>query len=58
MISLPSLFSSLQMNTPTGKTTTSLSVSAVGPGDTGMYSCVPPGSHPATVLVHVQKGRL
>jgi len=34
-----------------------MSVQSVGPGDSGMYSCVPPGSHPATVHVHVQKGK-
>mgnify|MGYP001949099380 CR=1 FL=1 len=40
-----------------GETVASMSVLSVGPGDSGMYSCVPPGSHPATVHVHVQKGR-
>ncbi|KAF2349983.1 Immunoglobulin-like domain [Trinorchestia longiramus] len=39
-----------------GVTRASMSVFSVGPGDSGMYSCVPPGSHPATVHVHVQKG--
>nr|XP_045618589.1 uncharacterized protein LOC123770596 [Procambarus clarkii] len=46
----------LKIDQGRGETTTRLVVSAVGPGDSGMYSCVPPGSHPATVLVHVQKG--
>ncbi|XP_042876718.1 uncharacterized protein LOC122256240 [Penaeus japonicus] len=47
---------SLKMDRGRGETTTKLVVSAVGPGDSGMYSCVPQGSHPATVVVHVQKG--
>ncbi|XP_037789703.1 uncharacterized protein LOC119585143 [Penaeus monodon] len=46
---------SLKMDRGRGETTTKLVVSAVGPGDSGMYSCVPQGSHPATVVVHVQK---
>ncbi|CAL4215217.1 unnamed protein product [Meganyctiphanes norvegica] len=37
-------------------TRATLIISSVGPGDSGMYSCVPQGSHPAAVLVHVQKG--
>lgn len=39
-----------------GESVTRLVVSSVGPGDSGMYSCVPPGSHPASVRVHIQKG--
>ncbi|XP_047741218.1 uncharacterized protein LOC108671876 [Hyalella azteca] len=39
-----------------GQTDATLRVWSVGPGDSGMYSCVPQGSHPASVLVHVQKG--
>ncbi|XP_045591404.1 zwei Ig domain protein zig-8 [Procambarus clarkii] len=46
----------LKIDRGRGETTTRLVVSSVGPGDSGMYSCVPQGSHPATVLVHVQKG--
>ncbi|XP_071517035.1 zwei Ig domain protein zig-8-like [Panulirus ornatus] len=46
----------LKIDQGRGETTTRLVVSAVGPGDSGMYSCVPPGSHPASVRVHVQKG--
>ncbi|XP_047479443.1 uncharacterized protein LOC125032390 [Penaeus chinensis] len=46
----------LKIDRGRGETTTRLVVSAVGQGDSGMYSCVPPGSHPATVRVHVQKG--
>nr|XP_053646970.1 LOW QUALITY PROTEIN: zwei Ig domain protein zig-8-like [Cherax quadricarinatus] len=46
----------LKIDQSRGETITRLVVSAVGPGDSGMYSCVPPGSHPATVRVHVQKG--
>ncbi|XP_071550358.1 zwei Ig domain protein zig-8-like [Panulirus ornatus] len=46
----------LKIDRGRGETTTRLVVSSVGPGDSGMYSCVPEGSHPATVLVHVQKG--
>ncbi|KAK4309594.1 hypothetical protein Pmani_018783 [Petrolisthes manimaculis] len=45
----------LRVDTNRGETTTRLVVRAVGPGDSGMYSCVPQGSHPATVVVHVQK---
>ncbi|XP_053650784.1 uncharacterized protein [Cherax quadricarinatus] len=47
----------LKIDRGRGETTTRLVVSSVGPGDSGMYSCVPQGSHPATVLVHVQKGK-
>ncbi|KAK8392393.1 hypothetical protein O3P69_014629 [Scylla paramamosain] len=45
----------LKIDRRKGQTTARLVVSAVGPGDSGMYSCVPQGSHPATVLVHVQR---
>ncbi|XP_076036242.1 uncharacterized protein LOC143022120 isoform X2 [Oratosquilla oratoria] len=46
----------LQVDKIEGKSTARLLVSSVGEDDSGMYSCVPPGSHPATVRVHVQKG--
>ncbi|XP_064103361.1 uncharacterized protein LOC135213310 [Macrobrachium nipponense] len=46
----------LKIDRGRGETTTKLVVSSVGPGDSGIYSCVPQGSHPASVLVHVQKG--
>nr|XP_045624366.1 uncharacterized protein LOC123774260 [Procambarus clarkii] len=46
----------LKIDQRRGETTTRMLVSSVGPGDSGMYSCVPDGSHPATVLVHVQGG--
>ncbi|KAG7155232.1 putative Basement membrane-specific heparan sulfate proteoglycan core protein-like 8, partial [Homarus americanus] len=46
----------LKIDQDRGETTTRMVVSSVGPGDSGMYSCVPPGSHPASVRVHVQKG--
>ena len=46
-----------QINNQNKTSTATLLISAVGPGDSGMYSCVPPGSHPASVLVHVQKGK-
>ncbi|KAF2364808.1 Immunoglobulin-like domain [Trinorchestia longiramus] len=46
----------LQSDAAKGSAVATLRVWAVGPGDSGMYSCVPQGSHPASVLVHVQKG--
>ncbi|XP_069957602.1 zwei Ig domain protein zig-8-like [Cherax quadricarinatus] len=46
----------LQIDRGRGETLTQLVVTSVGRGDSGMYSCVPDGSHPATVLVHVQEG--
>ncbi|XP_068210382.1 uncharacterized protein [Palaemon carinicauda] len=46
----------LKIDSGRGQTITHLLVSSVGQGDSGMYSCVPTGSHPATVRVHVNQG--
>ncbi|XP_064122841.1 uncharacterized protein LOC135227010 isoform X2 [Macrobrachium nipponense] len=46
----------LKIDRGRGQTITHLLVSSVGQGDSGMYSCVPTGSHPATVRVHVNQG--
>ncbi|XP_071535768.1 uncharacterized protein [Panulirus ornatus] len=47
----------LQIDHEKGETTARLVVESVGPEDSGMYSCVPPGSHPASVRVHVHQGK-
>ena len=50
--------SSLQFSPEGTELSTVLRVSSVSSADSGMYSCVPNGTHPATVLVHVQTGAL
>ncbi|XP_071550357.1 uncharacterized protein [Panulirus ornatus] len=46
----------LKIDHERGETTARLIVETVGIQDSGMYSCVPSGSHPASVRVHVQQG--
>ncbi|XP_064080059.1 hemicentin-1-like isoform X2 [Macrobrachium nipponense] len=46
----------MQMDRPRGETTSRLTVKDVKVDDSGMYSCVPSGSHPATVRVHIHEG--
>ncbi|XP_068237400.1 hemicentin-1-like [Palaemon carinicauda] len=46
----------MQMDRERGETTSRLTVKDVKADDSGMYSCVPSGSHPATVQVHVHEG--
>ena len=48
---------SLQMDREKGETNSRLTVKNVNVDDSGMYSCVPSGSHPATVRVHIHEGR-
>ncbi|KAK7078180.1 hypothetical protein SK128_009566 [Halocaridina rubra] len=46
----------MQMDRKKGETISRLTVKSVTMEDSGMYSCVPSGSHPATVRVHVHEG--
>ncbi|XP_068242641.1 LOW QUALITY PROTEIN: zwei Ig domain protein zig-8-like [Palaemon carinicauda] len=46
----------MQMDHERGETTSRLTVRNVRTEDSGMYSCVPSGSHPATVRVHIHEG--
>ncbi|XP_069164045.1 uncharacterized protein [Procambarus clarkii] len=46
----------LKIDHDTGETTARLVVEKVGAEDSGMYSCVPAGSHPASVRVQVHQG--
>ncbi|XP_042863489.1 uncharacterized protein LOC122247873 [Penaeus japonicus] len=43
----------IKINHASGETTSRLKVTSVERDDGGMYFCVPSGSHPASVLVHV-----
>ncbi|KAK8386188.1 hypothetical protein O3P69_010722 [Scylla paramamosain] len=46
----------LKIDHANGVTLARLEVGDVRATDSGVYSCVPPGSHPASVLVHVHHG--
>ncbi|XP_066979450.1 opioid-binding protein/cell adhesion molecule-like [Macrobrachium rosenbergii] len=46
----------MQMDHERRETTSRLTVRNVRTEDSGMYSCVPSGSHPATVRVHIHEG--
>ncbi|XP_069957604.1 uncharacterized protein [Cherax quadricarinatus] len=45
----------LKIDHEKGETTARLVVNTVRTDDSGMYSCVPPGSHPASIRVHVHQ---
>ncbi|KAK8392465.1 hypothetical protein O3P69_014670 [Scylla paramamosain] len=47
----------LKIDHQRGETAARLLVSGVAAKDSGMYSCVPAGSHPASVRVHVHQGK-
>ncbi|XP_068236936.1 uncharacterized protein [Palaemon carinicauda] len=46
----------MQLDHERGETISRLTVRDVKADDSGMYSCVPSGSHPATVQVHIHEG--
>lgn len=46
-----------QIDHGSGVTLARLEVAGVQTADEGVYSCVPAGSHPASVLVHVHHGQ-